>query len=131
VALSGIALIAVIDDDEAVCEAMSSLVRSAGYLSATFTSAETFLESICEHDIDCILLDIRMGRMSGLDLHLAMRRTNWNVPVIFVTATNDRVVREQALFQGATAFLLKPVNDDALLTAICTALQGRLRTNIN
>ena len=121
-ALSGAALIAVIDDDAAVCEAMSSLVRSAGYLSATFDSAETFLESSCARYIDCILLDIRMARMNGLDLHLTMRRTDWDIPVIFVTATDDRAARERALSQGAIAFLLKPVDDDALLMAIRTAL---------
>ena len=130
-AVSCAALIAVIDDDAAVCEAMSGLVRSAGYSIATFDSAETFLESGCAPYIDCILLDIRMRRMNGLDLHLAMRRTNWNIPVIFVTATNDRAARERALSQGATAFLLKPVDDDALLTAIRAALHGRLRADVN
>ncbi len=123
-ALSRAALIAVIDDDTAVCDAMSSLVRSAGYLSATFDSAETFLESSCVSCVDCILLDISMARMNGLDLHLAMRRTNGDIPVIFVTATNDRAARERALSQGAIAFLLKPVDDDALLMAIRTALHG-------
>lgn len=125
--VSRTALIAVIDDDAAVCEAISSLVRSAGYLSATFDSAETFLKSSFAHQIDCVLLDVSMGGMSGLDFHLAMRRTNADIPVIFVTAINDCASRERALAQGAREFLVKPVNDEALLIAISTALDCRHR----
>ena len=118
------ALVAVIDDDAAVCEAISSLLRSAGYRCATFDSAEVFLASGRVSEIDCVLLDISMPGMSGLDLHLALTRMTHPAPVIYVTATHDGGLRERALSQGAAAFLSKTFEDEQLLDAIHLVLNS-------
>lgn len=122
------ALVAVIDDDAAVCEAISSLLRSAGYRCATFDSAAVFLASGRLSEIDCILLDISMPGMSGLDLHLALTRMMHPAPVIYVTATHDRGLRERALSQGAAAFLAKTFEAEQLLDAIHLVLNHSGRT---
>jgi len=118
------ALVAVIDDDTAVCEAISSLLRSAGYRCATFDSAEVFLNSGRVSEIDCILLDISMPGMSGLDLHLALTRMMHPAPVIYVTASQDGALRERALSQRAAAFLSKTFEDEQLLDAIHLVLNS-------
>lgn len=118
------ALVAVIDDDAAVCEAISSLLRSAGYRCATFDSAEVFLASSRMNEIDCILLDMSMPGMNGLDLHLALTRMMHPAPVIYVTATHDGGLRERALSQGAAAFLAKTFEDEQLLDAIHLVLNS-------
>jgi FixJ family two-component response regulator len=117
--------VAVVDDDDAVRAAISSLVRSAGCRCATFESAEDFLESGGLGETDCILLDIRMPGMDGRDLHLVLRRMNCHIPVIYVTATADGASRNRAFRQGATAVLPKPFDDEELLGAIHTALNGK------
>lgn len=117
-------LIAVVDDDAAFCEGMSSLLRSAGYRCATFGSAETFLTSGVAPEIDCILLDIRMPGMSGLDLQLELNRINRAIPVIYITAASDNCLCQRALSQGAIAFLAKTFQDDYLLNVIGSALDG-------
>ena len=122
------ALVGVIDDDAGVCEAISSLLRSAGYRCATFNSAEVFLASVRVSEIDCILLDISMPGMSGLDLHLALTRMRHPAPVIYVTATHDGGVRERALSLGAAAFLAKTFEDEQLLDAIHLGLNSSERT---
>ena len=118
------ALVAVVDDDAAVRVAISSLLRSAGYRCATFDSAEGFLASGCMSEIDCVLLDIRMPGMSGLDLHLALTQMNHPAPVIYVTATHDGGLRERALSQGAAAFLAKTFDDEHLLNTIRLVLNS-------
>jgi two-component system, LuxR family, response regulator FixJ len=123
VAWSGAALVAIVDDDLAVREAMSSLLRSAGYRCAIFDSAETFLATGSLRDVRCMLLDVRMPGMSGLDLHRMMRRMSCEIPVIYVSAAHDAGSRERALAQGAVAFLTKAFADEDLLRAIGTALK--------
>lgn len=118
------ALVAVVDDDAAVRVAISSLLRSAGYRCATFDSAEVFLASCRVSEIDCVLLDIRMPGMSGLDLHLALTQMDHPAPVIYVTATHDGRLRERALSQGAAAFLAKTFDGEHLLNAIRLVLNG-------
>lgn len=118
------ALVAVVDDDAAVCAAVGSLLRSAGYRCTTFDSAEVFLACGRLTEFDCVLLDIRMPGMSGLDLHLALTQMNHPAPVIYVTATHDGGFRERALSQGAAAFLAKTFDDEVLLNAIRLALNG-------
>jgi FixJ family two-component response regulator len=115
-------LIAVVDDDAAVCEAISSLVRSAGYRCASFGSAEALLRSGRLPDIDCILPDVRMPGMSGLDLQQALNRRKNRAPIIFVTAAQERAVGELALAQGAAAFLTKTFDHHDLLGVIGIAL---------
>jgi FixJ family two-component response regulator len=124
VGCSSTALIAVVDDDAAVCQAINSLLRSAGYRCATFESAEAFLTSGLTYNIDCILLDVRMPGMSGLDLHLMLERLNIRIPAICVTATYDGASRTRALSQGAVGFLTKPFEEEDLLDAIHAALNG-------
>jgi two-component system, LuxR family, response regulator FixJ len=102
---------------------MSSLLRSAGYRCAIFDSAETFLASGSLRDVRCMLLDVRMPGMSGLDLHRMLRRMSCEIPVIYVSAAHDVGSRERALAQGAVAFLGKAVADEDLLKAIRTALK--------
>jgi FixJ family two-component response regulator len=122
------AVISVVDDDDAVCDAISSLVRSAGYRCVAFGSAEAFLKSGRLGDTECILLDIRMLGMSGLDLQLALCEMNCEIPVIYVTAASDNASRARAFRQGAAAFIVKPFGDEDLLNAIHHALSGPVST---
>ena len=103
---------------------MSSLLRSAGYRCAIFDSAETFLASASLRDIRCMLLDVRMPGMSGLDLPQMLRRMSCDIPVIYMSAAHDVGSRERALSQGAVAFLTKAFAEDDLLKAIRAALNG-------
>jgi FixJ family two-component response regulator len=118
------ALIAVVDDDHAICQSISSLVRSVGYRCVTFGSAESFLESGRLGNPDCLLLDVRMPGMDGLGLQLALSEMNCEIPIIYVSAANEGGLRERAYRQGAVAFLAKPFVDDDLLNAIRAALSG-------
>ena len=120
-----ISLIGVIDDDEFMREALSRLLRSAGYKCAAFSSSQEFLDS-GPAETDCLLLDIQMPGLNGLDLQAKLREIDRAIPVIFVTAKADNEARARALQQGAAAFFTKPFNDDALLGAIQAAMQNRL-----
>ena len=117
-----VSLIGVVDDDESVRDALSSLIRSAGYRCAVFPSAEAFLDSGQLGETDCALLDVRMPGLSGLQLQARLREIRSSLPVIFVTAQADEELRKRALRNGAAAFLGKPFNDEALLAAIRAAL---------
>jgi FixJ family two-component response regulator len=117
-----VSLIGVVDDDESVRDALSSLIRSAGYRCAVFPSAEAFLDSGKLGETDCALLDVRMPGLSGLQLQARLREIRSSLPVIFVTAQADEELRKRALRDGAAAFLGKPFNDEALLAAIRAAL---------
>jgi FixJ family two-component response regulator len=119
-----VSLIGVVDDDESVRDALSSLIRSAGYRCIVFPSAEAFLDSPDVYHTDCTVLDNRMPGLSGLELQLRLREMNYPVPIIFVTAHADDLVRTQALQQGAVAFLGKPCSEDALLGAIRSAIES-------
>jgi FixJ family two-component response regulator len=117
-----VSLIGVVDDDESVRDALSSLIRSAGYRCRVFPSAEAFLDSGAMDTTDCTVLDNRMPGLSGLELQVRLREMNYPIPVIFVTAHADDFVRVQALEHGAVAFLTKPCSEEALLGAIRAAL---------
>jgi FixJ family two-component response regulator len=119
-----ISLIGVVDDDESVRDALSSLVRAAGYRCALFPSAEAFLDSGQLDKTDCALLDVRMPGMNGLELQARLRQMGSSIPVIFITAHIDDQLRDRALRDGASAFFGKPFNDEALLSSIRTALDG-------
>ena len=120
----GNALIATVDDDEAVRSSISSLVRSVGYRCIGFDSAEAFLESEGLCNTDCALLDIRMPGMDGLDLHSTLGEMKCEIPVIYVTGSSEAGLRERAFRQGAVAYLAKPFGDEDLLDAIDRALCG-------
>jgi FixJ family two-component response regulator len=117
--------VGVVDDDESIRVALSSLLRSAGYKCALFASAEAFLESGRLEETDCMVVDVRMPGLSGLGLQLKLREMNCPIPVIFVTGHADYQVRAKALAQGAAAFFGKPFSDEAFLGAISSVLNRR------
>jgi len=116
-------LIAIIDDDESVRESVSSLVRSAGFGTEVFASAEEFLNSAHLRDTACLILDLRMPGMSGLDLQRRLSDADYRIPIIFITAQRDEGDRMQALKAGAVDFLHKPFSEKTLLKAVDAALQ--------
>ena len=123
--LSSAPIVSIVDDDESIRAAMSSLVRSLGYESCVFWSAEEFLTSPRLHDASCLITDVQMPGMSGLELQdeLAVRRPD--MPVILITALPEERIRKRAEAAGAAAFLSKPVDGHALIDFLAAALRGR------
>jgi two-component system response regulator FixJ len=117
------ALIAIVDDDEWVRKSLARLIKSAGFRTQTFASAEDFIASGDHEESACVILDLRLPGMSGLDLQARLASEHNLVPIVFVSAHDEQEVRTQALQAGAVAFLGKPVNDKALLDAIDLALK--------
>jgi FixJ family two-component response regulator len=117
-------LIAVVDDDEAIREATESLIRSVGFKAAVYASAEEFLRSGHLQVTACLIVDVRMPGMSGLDLQRQLATANYSIPIIFITAHGDADTRTRALRAGAVAFLDKPFSDEVLLGAVQAALQS-------
>lgn len=115
-------LIAIVDDDRAVLEAMSGLLRSNGFSAETFSSAEEFLSSLLLSKAECLLLDVGMSRMSGLELQRHLVGEGHRIPIIFITACDNHGVRNEAIQAGAVDFLPKPFSAEALLQAIHKAL---------
>jgi FixJ family two-component response regulator len=118
-------LIAIVDDDESVCRAMERLVRSLGMAAETYASSEDFvdqIESSPSLHLDCVILDVQMSGMNGIEAQKRIRSIHKNIPVIFITAHDDRGAREQALAGGAIAFLRKPCNDALLIRTLDAAL---------
>ena len=115
-------LVAIVDDDVYVCEAVESLLKSIGFRSATFNSARNFLDSPEFPNVSCLILDVSMPVMNGLELQSHLVASN-PIPIIFITARNGET-REQALRAGAIGFLTKPFSDKALIDALDTALGG-------
>jgi len=116
-------LIAIVDDDESVRTAMGGMVESFGYAPVTFESAGEFLKSDKLPDASCLILDVQMPGMSGLELHDELVAKGRRIPTIFVTAFPDRRVRERALRAGGVCFLSKPFGRSDLLGCIETALR--------
>ena len=120
-----LAVIGIVDDDESVRDSISSLLRSAGYKTESFESAEAYLNSDRASEPNCLLLDVRMPGLSGLQLQSELNHQKVSIPVIFITAHPDEQVRERALSEGAVAVLGKPFNDDVLLGAIDSAVGSK------
>jgi FixJ family two-component response regulator len=120
--MSEIPLIAVVDDDEAIREAVQSLIRSVGLRAAVFASAEDFLHSDQLQATDCLIVDVRMPRMSGIELQRQLAAAHNPMPIIFISAHGDAEARVRALREGAVAFLDKPFSDEGLLRAVQDAL---------
>ena len=118
------AVISVVDDDASVRAATDNLLRSRGYIVHTFASAEEFLRSPHLNDTSCVIADVQMSVMSGLDLLVDMRSRGYVAPFIFITAFPDDKVRARALQAGAICFLAKPFNGASLIGCVDTALQG-------
>jgi FixJ family two-component response regulator len=117
-------LIAVVDDDASMRGALRRLLRSVGFRAAEFASAEEFLQAGQLQDTACVIVDVRMPRMSGLELQQHLATIQCPVPLIFITAHGDDEVRARALRAGAVAFLDKPFREEVLLRAIQSALQA-------
>jgi FixJ family two-component response regulator len=120
--LPTLSVISVIDDDASVRAATNNLLSSHGYLIQTFVSADEFLQSDHLHNSSCVIADVQMPGMSGLDLLTHMRTQGYTVPFIFITAFPDDSVRSRALKAGAIGFLAKPFAGPALIDCIETAL---------
>jgi FixJ family two-component response regulator len=118
-------LISVVDDDDSVRESLGGLIRSVGFAVKAFASAEEFLTSDRLPDTDCLILDVRMPGMNGLELQRQLAASHMSIPVIFITAHGDEETRVRALNGGAVDYLLKPFSEEALLNAINTALKTR------
>jgi FixJ family two-component response regulator len=121
--MSGVPLISIVDDDESLRNALDDLVRSAGFRTQGFPSAEAFLSSAHARDTACLILDVRMPGMNGLDLQRKIVAANWQIPIIFITSHADDDARARALEAGAVGFLYKPFRDDELLNAIEAVLR--------
>ncbi len=121
---AGRPLLSVVDDDESVRESLPDLLREFGFAARAFSSAEEFLSSDCVDGTRCLILDIAMPGMSGLDLHQELKRRSQKIPIVFVTALRDEAIRARVLQQGAAGFLLKPFSDIDLLAAVKTALRA-------
>jgi CheY-like chemotaxis protein len=115
-------MISVVDDDESIRDSTETLLRSAGYLVATFASAELFLESGAVAETECVIVDVRMPGMNGLELQRHLNASNPNVPIIFITAHDDAANRRSAIDAGAVDFLSKPFDARTLLTMVQRAL---------
>lgn len=115
-------LIAIVDDDESVCIAVTSLVRSLGYEAAAYGSAEDFLASAARPDTACVISDVQMPGISGLELQRVLAAEGSRLPIIFVTAFPDVRVQQAALHGGAMCFLSKPFDGNALIQCLERAL---------
>jgi FixJ family two-component response regulator len=118
-------VIAVVDDEEAIRDALSDLLLVMGYSCQAFDRAEAFVATYAPGRFDCLITDIRMPGMSGLDLLQHLEAAGSTMPVIVVTSMTDPATRSRALASGAHAYLTKPVTDDVLLQSLKTALPGR------
>jgi FixJ family two-component response regulator len=118
------ALVAIVDDDEAILIGLSSLVRSAGYRVRLYRSAEAFLADAGEPAPDCVLTDVQMPGMNGLELQAELMRGRPALPVIFMTAFPEAAIREKALRGGAREFLHKPFEAETILQVLATAVAG-------
>jgi FixJ family two-component response regulator len=119
-------LISVVDDDDSVRESLQGLMRSVGFAVKAFVSAEEFLNWDQLRDTDCLILDVRMPGMNGIELQRHLMANHYEMPVIFITAHgSEEEVRSRALRNGAVDFLPKPFSEDALLNAVRTALSSK------
>lgn len=116
------ALLSVVDDDESVRESLPDLLKEFGFEARAFSSAEEFLSSDSVNRTACLILDIAMPNMTGLDLQRELQLRRQRIPIIFITAQTDGAVRARAFEQGAVRFLLKPFSDTDLFAAITGAL---------
>jgi FixJ family two-component response regulator len=115
-------LIAIVDDDEAMQDSLRDLLEAAGLAARCFGSAEEFLKSDLHHKAGCLIVDIRMPKMSGLELQAKLKEEEYNVPIIFITAHGDARMRIQAMRRGAVEFLAKPFDHQLLLKRVRAAL---------
>ena len=121
----GLGVVSIVDDDESIRAATKTLLRSVGYDVETFASAELFLDSGALRKTECLILDIRMPGIDGLELQRRLNAAESPVPIIFVTARDDKTNRQKATKAGARDFFRKPFDANALVGAIQAALRAR------
>jgi FixJ family two-component response regulator len=117
-------LVAIVDDDDLMRSALQGLLKAVDVPAQAFASAEEFLKSGQQHQIACLIADIRMPGMSGLELQEKLKAERCRIPIIFITAHGDAKMRMQALRAGAVEFLGKPFDDQALLESVQAALES-------
>jgi FixJ family two-component response regulator len=120
--MPSVPLITVVDDDDELRESLDNLLRSVGWRTRGFASAEAFLQAQHVPETACLLLDVRLPGMNGLELQRQLGAAHWRIPIIFVTAYADEDVRGRALAAGAVDVLSKPCREEDLLRAIQAAL---------
>jgi len=118
-------LLSVVDDDEMLRESLPELLREFGFAARAFSSGQEFLSSTYVDETRCLILDVAMPEMSGLDLQQELKRRGQAIPIIFISGQKDEDVRKQAFRQGAVKFLYKPFRDSDLLEAVNAALDGK------
>ena len=116
-------LVAIVDDDESVQRALQDLIESDGLSALCFGSAEQFLDSEARNKAACLIADIRMPGLSGLELQAKLKAERCRIPVVFITAHGDAEMRIHAMRQGAVEFLSKPFDDAVLLEIVHSALE--------
>jgi FixJ family two-component response regulator len=117
-------LIAILDDDDSMRTALQGLLKAVGLPAQAFASAEEFLKSGQQYETACLIADIRMPGMSGLELQAQLNAEHCRIPTIFITAHGDTKMRMQALRAGAVEFLSKPFDDEVLLENVRAALES-------
>jgi len=124
--MAKVPLISIVDDDESVRESLDGLFRSVGFAVKVFASAEEFLNADHHDDVDCLLLDVRLPGMNGIELHRHLVAHHCEIPVVFITAHgSEEAVRSQALRNGAVDYLIKPLSEDTVLDALHKALRAK------
>ena len=122
-------VISIVDDDESIRVGTMSLVRSLGFVAHAFPSAQAFLNSELLAKTACLISDIQMPEMNGIQLHDALRARGHKMPIIFVTAFPDQKAHAEAVVRGATCFLSKPFDGEALLRCLDSALKDNTGKN--
>ena len=117
-------LVAIVDDDDLMRGALQGLLKAVGLSARAFASAEEFLKSGQQYQTACLIADIRMPGMSGLELQAKLNTEHCRIPTIFITAHGDTKMRMQALRSGAVEFMAKPFDDEALLESVRAALES-------
>src|SRR5579862_457852 len=120
-------LVAIVDDDDSLRVALQGLLKATGFPAEAYASAEEFLSSGQQQQTACLITDIRMPGMSGLELQAKLNADRFRIPIIFLTAHGDEKMRMQALRAGAVEFLAKPFDDEVLLGSVQAALEGCAR----
>jgi FixJ family two-component response regulator len=115
-------LISIVDDDESIRRATILLIRSVGFRAEAFESAERFLSSGCLNDTCCLIVDVHMPEVNGLELQGHLAAAGSRVPIVFITGYDDKESRGRAMQAGAVAFLVKPFSDEQLLQIIRSVL---------
>jgi len=118
-------LIVIVDDNESMQDSLGDLIESGGFEAQCFGSAQAFLESGLHRKAACLIVDILMPKMSGLELQARLKKEECNVPIIFITAFDDSELRAQAMKEGAVEFLAKPFDHQLLLKMLRCTLDSR------